>query len=204
MTGCFRTRLEGAANKEMAVLTCDNAVLVVVDVQGKLARLMHEAEDLFDRVARLVRGAAVLEVPVIATEQNPAGLGPTVDEIRPLLPAEAIPKTAFSCCGEAAFVAALEAAGRRQVLLAESCGWLLAGIETHVCVYQTARDLLARGYEVHVVADAVSSRSVRNRDIGLTKIQAAGAEGTSVETALFEMLAVAEGPRFKEILKIVK
>ncbi|MBL7140685.1 MAG: hydrolase [Planctomycetes bacterium] len=178
------------------MLTCDNAVLVVVDVQGKLARLMHEAEDLFDRVARLVRGAAVLEVPVIATEQNPAGLGPTVDEIRPLLPAEAIPKTAFSCCGEAAFVAALEAAGRRQVLL--------AGIETHVCVYQTARDLLARGYEVHVVADAVSSRSVRNRDIGLTKIQAAGAEVTSVETALFEMLAVAEGPRFKEILKIVK
>jgi len=178
------------------MLTCDKAVLVVVDVQGKLARLMHEAEALFDRVARLVRGAAVLEVPVIVTEQNPAGLGPTVEEIRPLLPAAAIAKTAFSCCGEPAFVRALEAAGRRQVLL--------AGIETHVCVYQTARDLLESGYEVHVVADAVSSRSVRNRDIGLTKMQAAGAEVTSVETALFEMLAVAEGPRFKAILKIVK
>jgi len=178
------------------MLTCDNAVLVVVDVQGNLARRVHEAEALADAVARLVSGAKVLGVPVLATEQNPAGLGPTIDEVRSQLPAEPIAKTAFSCCGEPAFMEALKAAGRRQVLL--------AGIETHVCVYQTARDLLADGYGVHVVADAVSSRSERNREIGLIKMQAAGAEVTSVETALFEMLAVAEGPRFKAILKIVK
>jgi nicotinamidase-related amidase len=178
------------------MLTRNEAVLMVVDVQGKLARLMHEADALFDSLSRLVRGARVLEVPVLATEQNPKGLGPTVEEVRPHLPSDAIPKMAFSCCGEAAVVEALEATGRRQVLL--------AGIETHICVYQTARDLLAGGREVHVVADAVSSRSPRNREVGLAKMRAAGAEITSVETALFEMLEVAEGPAFKEILAIVK
>jgi len=178
------------------MLTRQNAVLMVVDVQGKLARLMHEADALFDHLSRLVRGAKVLGVPVLATEQNPAGLGPTVEEIRPLLPAQPIPKTAFSCMGEPAVVEALEATGRPQVLL--------AGIETHICVYQTARDLLAGGREVHVAADAVSSRTPRNREVGLAKMQAAGAEITSVETALFEMLEAAEGPAFKRILEIVK
>jgi nicotinamidase-related amidase len=178
------------------VLTSDETVLVVVDVQGRLARLMHEAQALFDSLARLVKGARVLGIPVITTEQNPTGLGPTVDEIAPLLPDPVIPKMAFSCCGEPAFVDAVKATGRRQVLL--------AGIETHVCVYQTARDLLAGGWEVHVVSDAVSSRTAANRAVGLTKMQSAGAEVTSVEAALFEMLQAAEGPAFKQILEIVK
>ena len=178
------------------MLTRDDAVLLVVDVQGKLARLMHEAQALFDNLSRLVRGATVLRVPVVATEQNPAGLGPTVEEVRPHLPAPPLPKMAFSCLGEPAVVEALEATGRPQVLL--------AGIETHICVYQTARDLLARGGEVHVVADAVSSRAPGNREVGLAKMRAAGAEITSVETALFEMLEAADGPAFKQILAIVK
>jgi len=178
------------------MLTRQTAVLLVVDVQGKLARRMHEADALFDHLSRLLRGAKVLEVPVLATEQNPAGLGPTVEEVRPHLPSQPIPKMAFSCLGEPAVVEALEATGRRQVLL--------AGIETHICVYQTARDLLAGGREVHVAADAVSSRTLRNREVGLAKMQAAGAEVTSVETALFEMLEAAEGPAFKRILEIVK
>jgi len=178
------------------MLTRDDAVLLVVDVQGKLARLMHEADALFDQIARLVRGAKVLEVPVLATEQNPDGLGPTVDEVRPHLPSAPTAKMAFSCCGEPAVVEALEATGRRQVLL--------CGIETHICVYQTARDLLARGWEAHVAADAVSSRTAGNREVGLEKMRVAGAEITSVETALFEMLQAAEGPAFKQILKIVK
>ncbi|MEN8234937.1 MAG: hydrolase [Actinomycetota bacterium] len=178
------------------MLTSDDAVLVVVDVQGKLARLMHEAPALHDALSQLVRGARVLDIPVIATEQNPVGLGRTIDEIASLLPNPAIPKMAFSCCGEPAFVETLTATGRAQVLL--------AGIETHVCVYQTARDLLAGGREVHVVADAVSSRTAANREIGLAKMRVAGAEMTSVETALFEMLTVAEGPQFKQILEIVK
>ncbi len=178
------------------MLNVDETVLVVIDVQGKLAQLMHEKESLFENLSRLIRGAGVLGLPILVTEQNPQGLGPTIAELSGLLPPRRIPKVAFSCCGEAAFVAALEAAGRRQVLI--------AGIETHICVYQTAADLLALGCEVHVVADAVSSRTARNRDIGLEKMKAAGAQVTSVETALFELLKVAEGDRFKALLKIVK
>ena len=178
------------------MLHVDDAVLVVVDVQGKLARLMYEAEALFADLAKLIRGAHALGLPIIVTEQNPAGLGPTIPELSDLLPAQRIAKTAFSCCGEGAFVRALEATGRRQVLL--------CGIETHICVYQTALDLLGRAYEVHVVADGVSSRTARNRDVGLAKIEQAGGHRTSVETALFELLKVAEGDTFKAILKIVK
>jgi nicotinamidase-related amidase len=131
------------------------------------------------------------------TEQYPQGLGPTVSEITRLLPeVKPITKVSFSCCQEAAFPAAMEASKRKQVLL--------TGIEAHVCVYQTALDLLSGGYEVQVVADCVSSRAPFNRDIGLNRICAAGGSATSVETALFELLRVAKGDKFKEISKIVK
>lgn len=178
------------------MLNADEAALVVIDVQGKLARLMYERERLFENLAKLIQGARVLGLPVLVTEQNPAGLGPTVPEIAALLPAERVAKVAFSCCGEEVFVARLEALGRRQLLL--------AGIEAHICVCQTAVDLVGRGYDVSVVADAVSSRTGRNRDIGLERMKAAGAGITSVETALFELLKVAEGEKFKAILRLVK
>jgi nicotinamidase-related amidase len=102
----------------------------------------------------------------------------------------------FSCCGEPAFLARLEALGRGQALL--------AGIETHVCVYQTAADLVARGCAVEVVADGVSSRTLDNKLIGLERIRGCGARLTSVETCLFELLRTAEHAAFREILKIVK
>jgi len=178
------------------MLNSTDAVLVVIDIQGKLASLMHERDALYENAARLIKGAKVLGIPIIWTEQNPAGLGPTVPEIAALLEGEPIPKFAFSCCGEEKFMQALRAAGRRQVLL--------AGIEGHVCVYQTAVDLLAAGYEVHVVADAVSSRTFANRHLALAKMKDAGAEITSVEMALFEMLRVAEGEKFRQIIRIVK
>ncbi len=178
------------------MLTLKKTLLVIVDIQDKLARVMPERDALVESVSRLIRGAGVLGVPILFTEQNPAGLGPTVPELRPLLGGEPIVKRAFSCCGEPAFVQALRASGRRQVLL--------AGMETHVCVYQTARDLRADGFEVEVVVDAVASRTAANRAVGLEKIRAAGAGVTSVEAALFELLGVADGPSFKEILQIVK
>ncbi len=178
------------------MLDIDNTVLVVIDVQGKLAQSMHEKADLFENVAKLIKAAGVLEIPIVWTEQYPEGLGPTIPEIAELLPGEAISKVAFSCCGEKRFVEAMEELGRNQVLL--------CGIETHVCVYQTAIDLLATAYEVEVVADAVSSRAPDNKAIGLAKMQAAGAAITSVETSLFELLEVAGGEKFKAILQIVK
>lgn len=178
------------------MLALENTALVVVDVQGKLARIVQDPQALVENVGTLVRGMTVLEVPILWTEQYPQGLGPTVDELARILPGEPFAKRSFSCWGEPAFARALDQLGRNQVLL--------AGIETHVCVYQTAVDLLAAGYRVHVVSDAVSSRSPSNKAIGLQKIQDAGGELTSVEIALFELLKVAEGPRFKAIIEIVK
>jgi nicotinamidase-related amidase len=178
------------------MLNVGDTALIVIDVQGKLAQLMHERDELFDNVARMVRGANVLELPVICTEQNPAGLGPTTEEIAPLIKSEPIPKKSFSCCGEQRFLDALGQTGRRQLLL--------CGIETHVCVYQTAADLSQRGHEVYVVADAVSSRAASNREIGLEMMKDAGTRITSVEAALFGFLRVAEGDKFKQILQIVK
>ena len=178
------------------MLNVDDTVLVVIDVQGKLAQSMYEKTDLFGNIAKLIQAAGVLKIPIIWTEQYPAGLGPTIPEIAELLTGEPIAKTAFSCCGERRFVEAMEKRGRNQVLL--------CGIETHVCVYQTAVDLLESGYEVHVASDAVSSRTSGNKDIGLAKIKDAGADITSVETALFELLKTAEGEKFEAILHIVK
>ena len=178
------------------MLTVDNTLLLIVDIQGKLARLMHESDATIAAAGKVIRGAAVLEVPIVWTEQNPEGLGRTVEELIDLLPGEPIPKFAFSCWGEPAFQDAIAAAGRSQILL--------AGIETHICVCQTALNLIAAGHEVHVVADAVSSRTPENRQIGLDRMARAGAVVTSVEAALFELMAVAEGPKFKQLLKIVK
>lgn len=179
------------------MLTCTDTLLVIVDIQEKLVRAMHAREELLLRAQQLVQGARVLNLPILCTEQNPKGLGVTVPEIAGFLPAvQPIIKFSFGCFGSGDFVAALGAASRRNVLI--------AGIETHVCVYQTALELLAKGYHVEVVADACSSRTPENKQIGLEKMRAAGAAVTSVETALFELLKVAEGPVFKQILNIVK
>jgi nicotinamidase-related amidase len=171
-------------------------MVVLVDVQEKLAAAMHEREAMLDACSRLARGAGVLGLPVVHTEQNPSRLGPTVPDVAQWLSRPAAAKTSFSCCGEAAFMEAFGQSRREQVLL--------AGIESHVCVYQTALGLLEMGHEVQVVADAVSSRTARNRDVGIARMAAAGAAVTSVEMALFELLRVAEGDAFREILRIVK
>lgn len=179
------------------MLRLGNTLFLLVDVQGKLAHSMYDREALFANLQRLIRGVLVLELPILWMEQYPQGLGPTVPELAALLPGrQPIAKTSFSCCGSEAFLQALAATGRWQVLL--------AGIETHVCIYQTTVDLLALGYHVEVVADAVSSRTAQNREIGLQRVRAAGASLTSVEMALFELQRVAEGARFKELLRIVK
>lgn len=179
------------------MLRTDQAVLVVIDVQDKLVGVMHRPETLLANIQKIIKGTQILEIPILWTEQYPEGLGPTVPPIAGLLSGiEPISKRSFSCAASERFMRALKATKRKQVLL--------AGIESHVCVYQTAVDLLGLGYEVQVVADAVSSRSVQDRHIALTKMNDAGASLTSTEIALFELLRVAEGPKFREILKIIK
>ncbi len=179
------------------MLEPSQAILVLVDVQGKLAQSMAQKEQLLENLKRMIQGAQILELPILWMEQNPRGLGPTLPEIAALLPGmQPLSKLCFGCCDCDEFMQALEASGRRQVLL--------VGIETHVCIYQTAMQLLQRKYHVEVVADAVSSRTAENRQIGLDRMRTAGVAVTSTEMALFEMLRVAQGPRFKAILNLVR
>jgi nicotinamidase-related amidase len=179
------------------VLNPEDTVLVLIDVQEKLARAMLDREALVENAIKMVSGAKILGVPIIRTEQNPNGLGPTIPELGALLSdVEPITKLSFSCCGEPRFMDELSKLGRKQILV--------GGIESHVCVYQTVLELVPLGYEVQVLVDVVSSRTVENRNIGLERCKAAGASMTSVETSLFEMLRAAEGDKFKQMLKVVK
>ena len=162
--------------------------------------VIHERFEVERNLERLVRGAHVLGLPVIVTEQYVKGLGPTVEPLRKALEETSayrpIEKQCFSAQGCEPFAAQLDALDRRQVLL--------AGVEAHVCVYQTARDLLAGGRSLWVVADAVSSRTVRNRDIALQRLVSEGAKLSSTEMALFELLRVSGTDEFRAIASLVK
>jgi nicotinamidase-related amidase len=172
------------------------AALVVIDVQEAFRPVVLDFERVAANVGVLVQGARILGLPLLVTEQYPRGLGETVPEVaRHLDGVERLEKTSFSAVGADGFPAAL-AEMRDQVLL--------CGIEAHVCVNQTAEDLLATGREVHVVRDAVTSRTPENRDLGIHKMERSGAVVTSVETALFELLREAGAPEFKEIQSLVK
>ena len=173
------------------------SVLVVVDVQGKLAYLMHEKEKLFRNILATIKAAYILEIPVLWTEQAPDKIGETVPEVADLLTGlTPISKTSFNCCGEKRFLDALKELKRKQVIL--------VGIETHVCVYQTAAELVERGYEVQVVGDAVSSRNAENKIWGLERIRQSGAGVTCCEAIACELMERAEGEKFKAILNLIK
>jgi nicotinamidase-related amidase len=180
-----------------APLTTDNAALLVIDMQERLFPVMHEKEKLLHNMVKLIKGARVLEIPVVLTEQYPRGLGPTLPEIKELLPdVKPVEKVSFNCCDEEIFCKTLGALKKKQVLI--------AGIEAHICVYQTAMALCRSGYEVQVVGDCVSSREPENKLVSLFKMGAAGVSPTTAETALFELLKVASGDKFKQISNIVK
>jgi nicotinamidase-related amidase len=179
------------------MLDIQNCCLVVVDVQGKLAQLMHDKESLFKNIQVLIQAAKILNIPILWRQQCPDALGPTVPQIAELLSGvEPINKASFSCCGCDKFNDKLNELSRQQVLL--------CGIEAHVCIYQTAADLLSKGFTVEVIADAVSSRTPENKHIAITKMSAVGANVTSTEMALFELLKTADHPHFKQIAKLVK
>lgn len=180
------------------MLKSEQTALVLIDMQKSLWQAMPEKERLLDNARRLVEGCKALGVPVLWTEQLPEKLGPTLVTLGEALGGYATPvvKSSFSCCGAEEFMRQLQAAGRRQLLL--------CGIEAHVCVHQTALDLLAAGHEVHLAADAIASRTETNRATALARLQQAGALPTCVEMALFEMLRDARHPKFREILKLVK
>jgi len=173
------------------------AVLLIIDMQERFVPVIHDYQSILIAVQKMIRGAQVLDVPILLTEQYPKGLGATVPEIRPLIPdVKAIEKLSFSCCGSSDFLAQLKQLNRQQILV--------CGIETHVCVYQSCSDLQKLGYEIHLLQDCVSSRKPNDRLFALQKLQTMGVSLTGVEMALFEMLQVAGTPVFKEISRIVK
>jgi nicotinamidase-related amidase len=179
------------------MLEIRNCCLVVVDVQGKLAQLMHDKEVLFRNVQILIQAAKILDIPILWCQQCPDALGPTIPEIERLLTDnEPINKAAFSCCGDEQFNIRLNELARNQVLL--------SGIETHVCIYQTAVDLLRKGFCVDVVADAVSSRTLENKQIAIDRMAAEGVNISCTEMALFELLKTAEHSKFKQVAKLIK
>ena len=171
----------------------DKAVMVVVDVQEKLVPAMNErvCGRVVQHINMLLEGCAAMNLPVIATEQYPRGLGHTIEELAEATAKHCVEKVAFSCCGEPAFMAALEQTGRKQVLL--------VGMEAHVCVYQTLIDLLDRGYQVHLVRDAICSRFKADYQTVLTMAPQMGAVLTTTETALFQLLEVAGTDAFKVV-----
>ena len=179
------------------MLEIQKSCLIVVDVQGKLAQLMHEREHLFHSIQILIQAAHILRIPVLWCQQCPRSLGATVPQIAELLGEnEPIDKANFSCCGEQQFNRKLKDLARSQVLL--------CGIEAHVCIYQTAADLLGQGYDVTVIEDATSSRTPENKRIAIRRMAAEGAHISSVEMALFELLRTAEHPQFKQIARLIK
>lgn len=182
-------------------LVAEQAILVVVDVQGKLATLVQNSAGLSSSIQTLVKSASLFEMPLLWVEQLPNKLGPTIAPISNLInelypSVKPIAKSSFGSLGCDEFCKQLDTCGRKQIVL--------TGIEAHVCVYQTAQALLAKGFEVFVVIDAVSSRTEQNYQLGLKRMEQMGAVLTSVEMALFELQQVAEGERFADIIKLIR
>jgi len=170
----------------------------VVDLQEAFRFPINDFAQIVSRTSILLRGFQILDLPVIITEQYPKGLGRTAEEILLSLPNdfEFIEKNTFSCCGASLFMEKLRETGASQILL--------CGLETHVCVNQTAHDLLNENYEVHLLTDCVSSRFSHDREAGLCKMRASGVVSSSVEMALFELMRDSKHEQFKEIQNLIK
>ena len=174
-----------------------DTVVVVVDIQERLATVMSERQTVLANTIHLIEAAKLLSIPIILTEQYPKGLGPTVHEIKEALPSyHPIEKLTFSCCGEPCFMDALQSTGKNKILL--------CGMETHVCVLQTCIGALRAGYAVHAVSDAMCSRSTENRETGIGFMRDAGAVVTCTETVLFQLLEKAGTEEFRMISKRIK
>jgi len=180
-------------------LEADKCALIVIDIQEKLLPPIFQKEQLVRNSQLLIRLAGILKIPTLITTQYSKGLGPTVPEISSLLPETAgIDKQTFSCFGSDAFCAALKPLpGKRTTVL-------LCGMESHICVAQTALAALREGYLVHLASDAVSSRTEWNWKIGLERMRAAGGVISSTEMIIYELLRSSGDPAFKAMLPFLK
>jgi nicotinamidase-related amidase len=180
------------------LLNQENAVLLVVDIQERFLPVLSEPEMLLERTGILIAACSQLHIPVLVTEQYPKGLGPTAGQLLQALPPSALvmEKAAFGCGQEPEISARLSAMKRPQVMV--------CGIEAHICVNQTVHQLLALGFQVHLMLDAIRSRHNRDREIAVAKMQQSGAIPSGVEMALFELLGTSRHPQFKSVQALVK
>ncbi len=187
-------------NDTKGLCRCRDSVLVVIDIQGRLAGAMpaEDLEAVTQSTSILLRAAVHLDVPVLSTEQYPQSLGTTLAEIRQHYPesSRCMEKTGFSCCSADGFGESLNRLGRSQVIL--------AGMETHVCVLQTALDLKQLGFEVFVAEDGVCSRSRQRTRNALARMRQVGIIVTHSESVLFEWLRDARHPQFKVVSQLLK
>lgn len=178
------------------VLIREEAVLLVIDIQDKLVPAMKYGEQVIRNTHTIISVAQTLEIPIIITEQYPKGLGKTVSSLSEhLTEALTCEKMTFSGC-TSDVISALKRLGRKKIVI--------TGMETHVCVFQTVRDLLAQGYQVFVVGDAVCSRTKENYRNGLSLMSSMGAVITNTETVFFDLMKEAGTPLFKELSKLIK
>lgn len=181
------------------ILDRGKSVLVVIDMQEPFLRAIHERERLTSNVLILIEAAKILNIPILSTTQYAQRMGGFAPDIAAALGAdngEPIDKFSFSCAGSEEFRGQLNSLGRRQILL--------CGVETHICIAQTALDLGYAGYDVHVAVDAISSRTFDKHKIGMERIRDSGGLPCATESAVYEWLVAAGTPEFKSILALVK
>ena len=183
---------------QISQLSREHAALAVIDMQEAFRRVIPDFGEVAARIAKAVEGARLLEVPVIVTEQYPRGLKHTAEEIIPHIPSEpkVIEKMCFSSCGADEFQSQLASRNIKQVIV--------CGIEAHICVTQTVLDLLARGFEVHLLVDCITSRKPESKQVALARLTQAGAVQSNLEMALFEMMRTADSPQFKAVQSLIK
>ncbi|MEN8162515.1 MAG: hydrolase [Acidobacteriota bacterium] len=179
----------------MTTLKAEATALLLIDVQERINGVIVDQNHL-SRQGVLLEAFGALDLPVVTTEQYPKGLGPTLPELADRLPSPPVEKMTFSCARQPEAMAAIEATGRKQIVV--------TGIETHVCVLQTALDLLEKGYEVHVPHDAVNSRRALDKEWALHRMLAAGAVISATESALFELLERCGSDQFKAVSKLIR
>ncbi len=182
----------------MAILDKDNSVLLIIDLQEKLIKAQFNKEEIEKKTTILAEAANILEISTVVSEQYPKGLGYTVKFVKEKLPAGTVfvEKTSFSCCGEENFRNTIKGLNKKQVIV--------CGMETQVCVHQTVSDLIAMGFEAHIVQDAVGSRKEWEYDQGLKRMLNSGAIPSTTETVVFELLKDAKNPNFKAVQALIK
>ena len=190
---------ESTSARHPHLLRREDTLLVVVDMQEPFLRGIHDRERLAANVRLLIQAADRLHVPILPTTQFAERMGGLVPEIAEILPAgtsASLDKLCFSCAGSPDFQAAIRRTGRRQILL--------CGVETHICVSQTALDLTHQGYQLHVAADAVSARSLERHKLGMERMRDSAVLPCAAEAAIYELLCEAGTAEFKAVLKLVK